>query len=103
MEIEDLAAMMLQLQDQGCQNINVVTPTHYSPHMVLALDQAARQGLRITPCLQYLRMGTSEVLEVLDGIVDIYLADFKYMDAQLASTYSGDASDYPAVTRVGPD
>ena len=42
----------------------------------------------------------SEVLKVLDGIVDIYLADFKYMDAQLASTYSSEAFDYPAITKA---
>jgi putative pyruvate formate lyase activating enzyme len=46
-EISDLARIMLELQDQGCQNINIVTPTHFSPHVVLALDLAASRGLRL--------------------------------------------------------
>jgi len=81
------------------ENTNVVTPTHYSPLIVLALDQAAARGLRIPLVYNTCGWERSEVLEILDGIVDIYLADFKYMDAHLASRYSGDAADYPAVTR----
>ncbi|MCK4879385.1 MAG: hypothetical protein KAS82_01955 [Bacteroidales bacterium] len=98
-EISDLAGMMLQLQEQGCSNINVVTPTHFSPHVVLALDQAASRGLRIPLVYNTSGWERDEILEMLDGVVDIYLADFKYMDAQHAATYSNDAADYPDVTR----
>ncbi|MCK5134543.1 MAG: hypothetical protein KAR19_02050 [Bacteroidales bacterium] len=97
-EIPDLAAMMLQLQEQGCQNINVVTPTHFSPHAVLALDQAASRGLRLPLVYNTSGWERTRILKLLDGIVDIYLADFKYMDAQHAAAYSNDASDYPEVT-----
>lgn len=98
-EIQDLAVMMLRLQEQGCSNINVVTPTHFSPHVVLALDLAASQGLRVSFVHNTCGWERKEILELLDGVVDIYLADFKYMDAQMASTYSSDAADYPAITR----
>jgi len=99
-EIEDLAHMMIQLQEQGCQNINVVTPTHYAPHIILALDQAASSGLRVPLVYNTCGWEREEILRMLDGIVDIYLADFKYMDHEQAAKYSGDASDYPSVTRA---
>lgn len=98
-EIADLAEMMLQLQAMGCQNINIVTPTHFSPHVVLALDQAASRGLRVPLVYNTCGWERDEILGLLDGIVDIYLADFKYMDAQHAATYSSEAGDYPDVTR----
>jgi len=97
-KIEDLAAMMLQLQEQGCQNINVVTPTHFSPHVILALDQAASRGLRLPLVYNTSGWERTRILKLLDGVVDIYLADFKYMDAQHAAAYSNDALDYPEVT-----
>ena len=98
-EIEELAGMMLQLQEQGCQNINVVTPTHFSPHVVLALDHAASRGLRLPLVYNTSGWERAEILDLLDGVVDIYLADFKYMDADLAALYSSDAESYPDVTR----
>lgn len=98
-EISDLAGMMLQLQAEGCSNINVVTPTHFSPHVVLALDLAAGEGLRIPLVYNTSGWERSAILKHLDGIVDIYLADFKYMDADMAALYSSDAESYPEVTR----
>jgi putative pyruvate formate lyase activating enzyme len=98
-EIADLAGMMLQLQEQGCQNINVVTPTHFAPHVVLALDQAAGLGLRIPLVYNTCGWEKSDILAILDGIVDIYLADFKYMDEGKSSLYSSDAESYPEITR----
>ncbi|MEN8203528.1 MAG: radical SAM protein [Bacteroidota bacterium] len=99
-EISELAGLMLHLQEAGCHNINVVTPTHFSPHIVMALDLAAAKGLRLPLVYNTCGWERSEILEILDGIVDIYLADFKYMDAEMASTYSSDASDYPAITQA---
>jgi putative pyruvate formate lyase activating enzyme len=98
-EIADLAGMMLQLQEKGCQNINVVTPTHFLPHVVLALDRAAGQGLRIPLVYNTCGWEKSDILVILNGIVDIYLADFKYMDAGKSALYSSDASSYPEITR----
>jgi putative pyruvate formate lyase activating enzyme len=97
--LEQLASMMLQLQDEGCQNINVVTPTHYSPHVLSGLDLAASQGLRLPLVYNTCGWERQEILELLDGVVDIYLADFKYTDPDMAGTYSADAESYPVVTR----
>lgn len=99
-EIEELAAMMLTLQKIGCHNINVVTPTHYPAHIVLALDRAAEKGLRLP--LVYNTCGWERVpiLQILDGIVDIYLPDFKYADSKMASRYSSGADSYPEVTKA---
>ena len=98
-EIADLAGMMLQLQEQGCQNINVVTPTHFAPHVVLALDLAAGQGLRLPLVYNTCGWEQLDILNLLDGIVDIYLADFKYMDAAKSALYSSEATSYPKITR----
>jgi len=98
-EIANLAGMMLRLQEEGCENINVVTPTHYAPHVVLALDMAAGEGLRLPLVYNTCGWEQAEILSMLDGIVDIYLADFKYMDADKAGQYSSDATSYPEITR----
>ncbi|MFH1359460.1 MAG: radical SAM protein [Candidatus Omnitrophota bacterium] len=97
--IDAMAAMMLALQDQGCLNINAVTPTHYSPHILLALDQAAGQGLWLPLAYNTCGWERLEILKMLDGIMDIYLPDFKYFSSELAVKYSSDARDYPQVTK----
>lgn len=99
LEIHDLARMMLELQDAGCHNINIVTPTHFSPHIVMALDIAAEKGLRLPLVWNTCGWERMEILGLLDGVVDIYLADFKYMDPEMASTYSSEAATYPEVTQ----
>ncbi len=97
--IRELAKMMLKLQEIGCHNINVVTPTHYIPHIILALDQAASQGLEIPLVWNTCGWERLEILNQLDGIVDIYLPDFKYADGDMAAQYSSDAESYPEVTQ----
>lgn len=97
--IDDLAWMMLKLQEIGCHNINIVTPTHYSPHIVLALDRAAGKGLRLPLVYNTCGWERVEILKVLDGIVDIYLPDFKYAAGAMASKYSSGAESYPEVTK----
>jgi putative pyruvate formate lyase activating enzyme len=80
----DLAAIMLGLQDAGCHNINLVSPTHFVPQILEALTIAAGDGLSIP--LVY-NTGTSDSLEalgLLDGVVDIYLPDAKYADERVA-------------------
>lgn len=97
--IEELAAMMLHLQEDGCENINVVTPTHYSPHLLLGLDLAASRGLSIPLVYNTCGWERHDVLTLLNGVVDIYLADFKYTDPDMAATYSADAENYPGTTK----
>lgn len=97
--IRRLADMMLFLQRRGCHNINLVTPSHYVPHIILALDQAASQGLTLPVVYNTCGWEKTDVLDFLDGIVDIYLADFKYADASAANTYSPGAKCYPETTQ----
>ncbi|MFC1737642.1 radical SAM protein [Planctomycetota bacterium] len=98
--IEDMAEMMLHLQKIGCHNINVVTPTHYSPHIVLAVDIAAGKGLRLPLVYNTCGWERLEILKKLDGIVDIYLPDFKYSDGKMAAKYSSAAETYPEITKA---
>ncbi|MFH1243507.1 MAG: radical SAM protein [Pseudomonadota bacterium] len=98
--IEDLAGMMLRLQGMGCPNINLVTPTHYSPHIVLALDVASGKGLRVPVVYNTCGWERLEILKMLDGIVDIYLPDFKYWDGKMAAKYSSGAESYAEITKT---
>jgi putative pyruvate formate lyase activating enzyme len=97
--IEDFSNMMLILQEVGCCNINFVTPTHYSPHIVLALDKAASKGLRLPSVYNTCGWERVSILEILDGIIDIYLPDFKYSDDEYAAKYSSGADTYVDVTQ----
>jgi putative pyruvate formate lyase activating enzyme len=95
---ERLAAMMLELQDRGCHNINLVTPEHVVPQIIEALPVAIEKGLRLPLVYNTSAYDSSESLELLDGIVDIYMPDFKYWDSEMARKYSR-APDYPQVAR----
>jgi putative pyruvate formate lyase activating enzyme len=97
--IDDFADMMLALQKTGCHNINFVTPTHYSPHILLAVDKAASKGLKVPLVYNTCGWERVQILKFLDGIVDIYLPDFKYSDGEMASKYSSGAGTYPEVTK----
>jgi len=99
-EIEEFAEMMLVLQKYGCHNINIVTPTHYSPHILKALDIAASKGLRLPIVYNTSGWERVEILAFLDGVVDIYLPDFKYWDSEMAAQYSSGAASYPEITRA---
>ena len=94
-----MADMMLVLQDQVCPNINFVTPTHYSPHIVLAVDIAAAKGLHIPLVYNTCGWERVEILKELEGIVDVYLPDFKYADGKMANRYSSGAFTYPEHTK----
>ena len=96
---EDLAGMMLDLQKMGCHNINLVTPTHVMPNILNAVRIAFREGLRLPIMYNTSGYERLEMLKLLDGVVDIYKPDFKYMDPEKASKYSSGASDYPEVTK----
>lgn len=99
-EIAELAQMMLRLQKMGCHNINLVTPTHYTPHIVRAVDLAAAKGLRVPLVYNTCGWERVEILQQLDGIVDIYLPDFKYASGAMAAKYSSGAASYPEVTKA---
>jgi putative pyruvate formate lyase activating enzyme len=92
---EQLAGMMLRVQEIGCHNVNLVTPTHVMPHILAATRIAYRKGLRIPLVYNTSGYERVEIVKLLDGIVDIYLPDLKYMDGKQAAKYSAKASDYP--------
>jgi len=92
---EDLANTMLHLQRIGCHNINLVTPTHVMPNILNATAMAFKKGLRIPLVYNTSGYESDEILKILDGIVDIYLPDMKFMDAKEAEIYLAGASDYP--------
>ena len=96
---EDLAEMMLKLQKLGCHNINLVTPTHVMPNILNATRIALKKGLRIPLVYNTSGYERREIVRMLDGIVDIYLPDMKYMDPHQAAQYSSGAADYPEVTK----
>ncbi len=98
-KVDELADMTLDLQRRGCHNVNIVTPTHYSAHVVRALDIAAGRGLRLPVVYNTCGWERLEILRVLDGVVDVYMPDFKYWDGEKAAKYSSGAETYPEVTR----
>jgi putative pyruvate formate lyase activating enzyme len=91
---EDLADIMLQVQEMGCENLNLVSPTHYTPQILDALDLAAGRGLNLPLVWNTGTFERLETLRQLDGVVDIYLPDTKYADPSVAKRLSG-TSDYP--------
>ncbi|MFO7850975.1 MAG: radical SAM protein [Bacteroidota bacterium] len=97
--IDEFAQMMITLQRRGCHNINFVTPTHYSPHILLAVDRAASWGLKLPLVYNTCGWERVEILKMLDGIIDIYLPDFKYADGEMAAKYSSEAFEYPELTK----
>ncbi len=93
-----LSEIFLELQGQGANNINLVTPTHYVPQIIEALNLAKGQGLNIPIVYNTSGYERVDTLRMLKGYVDIYLPDFKYMDERLAGEYS-QAPDYPVYAK----
>lgn len=77
-----LARIMLELQKQGCHNINLVTPTHYVPQIIVSIARAAEQGLRVPIVYNCGGYEAEETLKILEGIIDIYMPDFKYDNSE---------------------
>ncbi|MBE0477235.1 MAG: radical SAM protein [Coriobacteriia bacterium] len=96
---EDLAGIMLQVQGMGCENVNLVSPTHYMPQILDALDVAAGRGLHVPLVWNTGTYERLETLRLLDGVVDVYLPDTKYADPDVARRLSG-IRDYPKRMRV---
>jgi len=90
----ELAGIMLDLQRRGCHNINLVTPTHLAPHIIKALRIAITGGLTVPLLYNSSGYESLEVIKLLDGIVDIYLPDFKYQDSAYGARFSQGAPDY---------
>ncbi len=93
---ERLAQMMIELQNRGCHNINFVTPTHVVPHILEALPIAIREGLHIPLVYNTGGYDLVETLQLLDGVFDIYMPDFKFSDSDVAAKWCK-ARDYPQV------
>ena len=97
--IEHLVEIFLNLQEQKANNINLVTAGQFLPQVAEALKRAKAQGLHIPVVYNSSGYEKAEILKILDGLVDIYLPDFKYMDPELAGKYSH-AKDYPQVAKL---
>ena len=85
---EELAHMFLKLQSLGCHNINLVSPSHVVPQILEALHMGVKKGLRLPIVYNTSSFDSLESLRLLDGVVDIYLADFKYSDNKVGKKYS---------------
>ena len=95
---ERLSDIFMELADKGANNINLVTPGQYIPDIVWAVNDAKSRGMKLP--ITYNTSGYENVteLKLLEGIVDVYLPDFKYMDSTLSARYSR-AKDYPSVAK----
>lgn len=100
--VERLADIFLELQEQGAHNINLVTPLHYAPSVAQALMRARTHGLCVPVVCNTGGFETVETVRQMDGLVDIYLPDFKYYSSYYAGRYSA-APDYPEVARAAID
>jgi putative pyruvate formate lyase activating enzyme len=99
MEPERIGSMMLSLQEQGCHNINLVSPTHVVAPILAAVLIAAQAGLRLPLVWNTGGYDSLAALELLDGVVDIYMPDMKYADEQVAHRCSK-VKHYPAVNQA---
>jgi putative pyruvate formate lyase activating enzyme len=96
---EELAYIMLSLQAKGCHNINLVSPTHVVPQILEALELAAESGLDVPLVYNSGGYDSVDTLQVLDGIIDIYMPDMKYDDENTARELSG-IRNYPEVNKA---
>jgi len=94
----DLARVMLRLQETGCHNINFVTPTHYAPQILSSFPEAIEKGLRLPIVYNCSGYESLEVIRLLEGVVDIYMPDVKYLDEKHAKRFSN-APDYPGIVK----
>lgn len=96
---EDLASVFIELQDRGCHNLNWVSPSHQVPQLVRALEIAARRGLSIPVVYNSNGYDSVDVLQLLDGVVDVWMPDLKYADPANGQRLSG-VEDYPTRARA---
>jgi putative pyruvate formate lyase activating enzyme len=93
-----MAQVMVRLQERGCHNINFVTPTHYAPQIIASLPEAIEKGLGLPIVYNCSGYESIEVIRLLEGVVDIYMPDVKYMDEKFSKRFSN-APDYPEVIK----
>ncbi|MBP5253778.1 MAG: radical SAM protein [Lachnospiraceae bacterium] len=96
--VQRLSDIFLEMQERGAHNLNLVTPTHYSPQILEALDRAKARGFGLPVVYNCGGYESVRTLQALRGAVDVYLTDFKYMDPVIAGRFSG-APDYPEVAK----
>lgn len=96
---EEIAAMMLELQEEGCHNINFVSPSHVVAQILAAVLIAAEGGLRLPLVYNTGGYDSLEALRLLDGVIDIYMPDMKYGDAEIARRYSK-VRNYPEANQT---
>jgi putative pyruvate formate lyase activating enzyme len=94
----ELADMMMSLQQAGCHNINFVTPSHVVPQILCALEKAIEKGLTVPLVYDTSGFDSVETLKLLEGVIDIYMPDFKFWNPQIAGRFC-DAPDYPEVVK----
>mgnify|MGYP002726310357 FL=1 len=95
---ERLSDIFMELADKGANNINLVTPGQYIPDIVWAVNDAKSRGMKLPIVYNTSGYENADELKQLEGIVDVYLPDFKYMDSALSAKYSR-AKDYPSVAK----
>ena len=95
---QQISGMMLELQERGCHNINFVTPEHVVPQVIEAIAEAVDHGLNLPIVYNTSAYDSLESIELMDGIVDIYMPDFKYWSAGRSRTYLM-AENYPEAAR----
>lgn len=95
---EQLAGMMLHLQNKGCHNINFVTPSHVVPQILSAIENAIPEGLSVPLVYNTGGYDSVQTLKLLEGVFDIYMPDFKFWDPEIAKT-TCNAKDYPEITQ----
>ena len=96
--VDRLAAIFMELQDKGANNINLVTPSHYVPQIIEALSRAKDRGLKLPIVYNSSAYEKVEILRLLEGYVDVYLPDFKYMNKELSKKYSA-AENYSELAK----
>ena len=96
---ERLAEIFLELQEKGANNINLVTPGHFAPQITEALRRAKKEGLRLPVVYNTSSYESADTIKSLEGLVDIYLPDFKYISLALSAKYSH-APDYADVAKA---
>ncbi len=99
MSAESLADIMVSIQRSGCHNINLVTPTHQMPMILQSISTAKELGLTVPIVYNCGGYESIESLKILDGIIDIYMPDFKYSDPEMGLKYSK-ARDYPQAAKA---
>ncbi|MBR5156889.1 MAG: radical SAM protein [Clostridia bacterium] len=97
--VERLCKIFFELKEKGAHNINLVTPTHFALHIIKALELANKQGLKLPIVYNTSGYESADTLKMLEGLIDVYLPDFKYFSSDIAKEFSF-APDYPEIAKA---